>query len=164
MVNAIPNVASKLESVKKEGVLASEPQYLVTNEEEDASLIEFLTELSFEALGGQELISISRHDLVDGQRVVYTPIKNLSSIRSQYNPANILSLQGSSDVTFKNFAIRVEDYLVDEGTGPNGEAIYMDANGDIIINFINIPDSHQVEIQLLRKGTVVNDTIYEEES
>jgi hypothetical protein len=163
MVNAVPNVASKIESVKKNEVLASEPQYLVTNEQDDASLAEFLTELFFEDVGGQELINISRHDLVDGQRVVYTPIKNLSSIRSQYNSANILSLQGSSDVTFKNFAIRVEDYLVDEGTGPNGEAIYMDSNGDIIINFINISDSQQVEIQLLRRGSVLDDTIYGEE-
>lgn len=163
MVNPTPNIASKIESVKKSGILASEPQYLVTNEQDDASLLEFLTDLSFEALGGQELINISRHDLVNGQRVIYSPIKNLSSIRSQYNPSNIVSLQGSADVTFKNFAIRVEDYLVDEGTGPNGEPIYMDSNGRIIIDFINISENQQVEIQLLRKGTALDDTIYEEE-
>jgi hypothetical protein len=163
VVDAIPNIASKIDSGKKDAVLASEPQYLVTNEQEDASLLEFLTELSFESLGGQELINISRHDLVDGQKVVYTPIKNLSSIRSQYNPANILSLQGSSDVTFKNFAIRLEDYLVYDGTGPGGEAIYMDSDGNIVLNFINIPDSYQVQVELIRKGTVLNDTIYGEE-
>jgi len=163
MVNPTPNIASKIESVGKDGVLASEPQYLITNEQDDASLLEFLTDLSFEALGGQELINISRHDLVDGQRVIYTPIKNLSSIRSQYNPANILSLQGSADVTFKNFAIRVEEYLPEEGTGPNGESIYMDSEGKIIINLINIPDNQQVEVQLLRNGTVLDDTIYGEE-
>jgi hypothetical protein len=39
----------------------------------------------------------------------------------------------------------------------------MDSDGNIVLNFINIPDSYQVQVELIRKGTVLNDTIYGEE-
>jgi hypothetical protein len=39
--------------------------------------IETMTNLIFEDIGGQEIINISRADLVNGQKVVYQPIKNL---------------------------------------------------------------------------------------
>jgi hypothetical protein len=161
MVDAVPNIAEKQEVVYLDNVMISEPQYLTITERVDPSLLEFLGDLSFESLGGQELINISRHDLVNGQKTLYSPIKNLSSIRSQYNPSNIVALQGSSDVTFKSFAIRFEDYVLEVGLGPNGEVIYVDDNGNIIINFINVPENQEVEVQILKKGTELNDTTYE---
>jgi hypothetical protein len=161
MVDAVPNIAEKQEVVYSDNVMISEPQYLTITERVDPSLLEFLGDLSFESLGGQELINISRHDLVNGQKTLYSPIKNLSSIRSQYNPSNIVALQGSSDVTFKSFAIRFEDYVLEVGLGPNGEVIYVDDNGNIVINFINVPENQEVEVQILKKGTELNDTTYE---
>ena len=146
-----------------DNVVISEPQYLTITERVDPSLLEFLADLSFESLGGQELINISRHDLVNGQKTLYSPIKNLSSIRSQYNPSNIVALQGSSDVTFKSFAIRFEDYILEVGLGPNGETVYIDEGGNMVINFVNVPDNQEVEVQILRKGTELNDTIYGED-
>jgi hypothetical protein len=161
MVDAVPNIAEKQEVVYSDNVMISEPQYLTITERVDPSLLEFLGDLSFESLGGQELINISRHDLVNGQKTLYSPIKNLSSIRSQYNPSNIVALQGSSDATFKSFAIRFEDYFLEVGLGPNGEVIYVDDNGNIVINFINVPENQEVEVQILKKGTELNDTTYE---
>jgi hypothetical protein len=163
MVNAVPDIATKQEATVSDNVVISEPQYLTITEQFDPSLLEFLVDLSFESLGGQELINISRHDLVNGQKTLYSPIKNLSGIRSQYNPSNIVALQGSSDITFKSFAIRFEDYVLEVGLGPNGEIVYIDENGNMIINFINVPDNQEVEVQILRKGTELSDTIYGEE-
>ncbi len=163
MVNAVPDIATKQEAAVSDNVVISEPQYLTITEQFDPSLLEFLADLSFESLGGQELINISRHDLVNGQKTLHSPIKNLSDIRSQYNPSNIVALQGSSDITFKSFAIRLEDYVLEVGLGPNGEIVYIDENGNIIINFINVPGNQEVEVQILRKGTELNDTIYGEE-
>ena len=66
--------------------------------------IEIMTDLIFEDIGGQELATISRHDLVNGQKVVYAPIKNLTDLYLQYNPNNILRLQ-QSDSYFKSLSI-----------------------------------------------------------
>jgi hypothetical protein len=53
---------------------------------DDSALpIEVMTDLIFENIGGQELISITRSDIVNGQKISYQPIKNLSSIQQQYN-------------------------------------------------------------------------------
>jgi len=59
----------------------------------------------FENIGGQELISITRSDIVNGQKISYQPIKNLSAIQQRYNPNNILSLQQTADKFFAGFSI-----------------------------------------------------------
>jgi hypothetical protein len=58
---------------------------------------EIMADLIFEDIGGHELLSISRNDIINGQRVSYSPIKNLGLVQQRYNPNNILRLQATSD-------------------------------------------------------------------
>ena len=44
---------------------------------DETTPIEVLADLIFENIGGQELINIARNDTVNGQKVIYQPIKNL---------------------------------------------------------------------------------------
>ena len=129
---------------------------------EESVPVEVMTDLLFEDIGGQEIINISRHDIVNGQDVLYQPIKNLTSLQFQYNPQNILALQNTSDAYFKNFPIKFNTHVPDVGTGPNGEIVYLESEtGNIIINVINLAVDEQVEVQILSAGTMFNDTIYE---
>ena len=125
---------------------------------DDSALpIEVMTDLIFENIGGQELISITRSDIVNGQKISYQPIKNLSSIQQQYNPNNILGLQQTSDRFFAGFSIKLEDKIPEVGNGLNGENVYFDeSTGDLIIEFINLNNDEQIETQI-----TVNGTIYE---
>jgi hypothetical protein len=125
---------------------------------DDSALpIEVMTDLIFENIGGQELISITRSDIVNGQKISYQPIKNLSSIQQQYNPNNILGLQQTSDRFFAGFSIKLEDKIPGIGNGPDGENVYFDATtGDLIIEFVNLNNDEQIETQI-----TVNGTIYE---
>ena len=125
---------------------------------DDSALpIEVMTDLIFENIGGQELISITRSDIVNGQKISYQPIKNLSSIQQQYNPNNILGLQQTSDRFFAGFSIKLEDKIPNIGNGPNEENVYFDAiTGDLIIEFVNLNNDEQIETQI-----TVNGTIYE---
>jgi len=125
---------------------------------DDSALpIEVMTDLIFENIGGQELISITRSDIVNGQKISYQPIKNLSSIQQQYNSNNILGLQQTSDKFFAGFSIKLEDKIPEVGNGINGENIYFDeSTGDLIIEFINLNNDEQIETQI-----TVNGTIYE---
>lgn len=133
--------------------------------------IDVMTDLVFEDIGGQELINIARNDLVNGQDVIYSPIKNLSSIFFQYNPQNILALQKTSESYFKNFAIKLSEKIPECGTGYtfdedgheayNCKIVYCDpVDGSIVINVINMGKEEQVEVQILQSGIVLNDTIY----
>jgi len=108
----------------------------------------------FENIGGQELISITRSDIVNGQKISYQPIKNLSAIQQRYNSSNILSLQQTANNFFAGFSIKLEDKTPQIGNGPNGENVYLNATGDLIIEFININADEQIETQISVSGTI----------
>jgi hypothetical protein len=124
---------------------------------------EIMTDLIFENIGGQELINISRNDIINGQDVSYSPIKNLKDIYIQYNPNNIIRLESTSDTYFKNFSIKLESKIPAYGTGPNGEVVYIDpTTGDLIINISSLEPDEQVDIEILDSGEILNGTIYGE--
>lgn len=158
-----------------DSVKIATPDLILFNDE--SMSIEIMTDLIFEDIGGYELATISRHDIVNGQKVVYTPIKNLTDLYLQYNPNNVLSLQ-SSDSYFKSLSLSIFDHLPVCGTGydlvgtdpdltkrtkiPNCKSVYIDPiTGDLVINLINIKDDEQVEVQVLTSGAIFNDTIYD---
>ena len=115
---------------------------------------QLIYDLLYEDISSQELISISRSDIINGQKILYQPIKNLSSIQQQYNPNNILSLQQTSNTYFAGFSINLADKIPDEGNGLNGENIYINSAGELIIELINLNSDEQVEIQIALSGTI----------
>ena len=122
--------------------------------------IEIMTDLIFENIGGQELINIARNDTINGQSVIYQPIKNLSIVQQLYNPNNILSLQQTSEKYFQNFPIKLEEKIPNVGNGPNGSNVYIDdLTGDLVIELVNILDGEQVESQISINGTIYEGTI-----
>jgi hypothetical protein len=125
--------------------------------DDSAVPIDIMSDLIFENIGGQELISIVRSDIVNGQKISYQPIKNLSAIQQQYNPNNILGLQQTANRFFAGFSIKLEDRIPEVGNGLNGENVYFDeSTGDLIIEFVNLSNDEQIETQI-----TVNGTIYE---
>jgi hypothetical protein len=122
---------------------------------EETTPVEIMADLIFENIGGQELINIARNDTVNGQTVIYQPIKNLSTIQQQYNPNNIVSLQSTSDKYFQNFSIKFETKVPDVGGGPNGEHVYIDtSNGGLVIEAINVLDGEQIQVEITISGTI----------
>lgn len=117
--------------------------------------IEIMTDLIFENIGGHELINIARNDIINGQQVSYTPIKNLGLIQQTYNPNNILRLQATSEKYFGNFSIKFEDKIPLVGNGPNGSNVYIDEDtGDLIIEGVNINKDELFEVEMSLNGTI----------
>jgi hypothetical protein len=157
MVRALPNIPVPIRTVTNYTKIASKDIVLV---DEKSVPVDTLADLLFEDIGGQEIIGISRHDTIDGKDLDYSPIKNLSSILSQYSSNNILALQDSADTYFNNFTIKLDAYLVSDGdgTGPNGQPIYVDpVTGDLVINFINLSEEEQVQVQILNSGEIISE-------
>jgi hypothetical protein len=167
-----------------DSVKVATPDLILFNDEVES--YESMTDLVFEDIGGYELATISRHDLINGQKVIYAPIKNLTDLYLQYNPNNVLRLQ-SSDSYFKSLSLSIFDHLPTCGTGysiskppppendpgydekdlnkwiktPNCKAVYIDPiTGDLVINLINVKQNEQVEVQVLSSGDVFSDTIH----
>ena len=116
---------------------------------------EIMADLIFEDIGGHELLSISRNDIINGQRVSYSPIKNLGLVQQRYNPNNILRLQATSDTYFANFAIKFEEKVPLEANGTNGVNVYIEQEtGDLIVETVNMNNDEQLEIQIAINGTI----------
>jgi len=128
------------------------PDIVLFNNE--AVLIEQMTDLIFENIGGQELISISRSDTINGQNISYQPIKNIKSIQQAYNSNNILGLQKTSDKYFSGFSINFYQKVPNVGNGLNGTNVYVDDLGNLVIEAINLNNDEQLEVQLSTSGTI----------
>ena len=163
MVSSTPNIPESAKiSPAMAAIKIARPDIMLVNN--DSLPIELMSDLIFEDIGGQEIINIIRNDMVNGQNVIYRPIRNLSDINSQYNSNNIINLENTLDSYFKNFPIKLESHIPLEGTGPAPEypIVYLDeANGNLIINVINMANDEQVEVQIVARGSLLNDTIYE---
>jgi hypothetical protein len=115
----------------------------------------FYADVLFEDFGGQEILSVTRSDTVNGQDIIYQPFKDLGILRDQNNPNTLLGIQQTSNNFFANFLINLNQKIPEIGDGPNGEIFYIDPNtGNAIIEFINIEDNQQVEIQILNAGII----------
>ena len=171
----IPSQPGVITMPTKQPVKPASPDIILFND--DAVPIEVMTDLLFEEIGGQELINISRNDTVNGQNLVYRPIRNLSQLALKYGPQNIIALQNTSNSYFNNFPIKLEERLPTDGNGPGGLTVYFEnvpatatapATTNLVIEVVNMEDDERVEVQILTNANVLSDTIYiqtpEEES
>jgi hypothetical protein len=74
----------------------------------DSSVISYLT---FESVGGQELLLLSRTDLLNGISVANQPIQNITDIAFQYSPSNIISLPENLSAIFKQYGLSLENFV-----------------------------------------------------
>jgi hypothetical protein len=163
-VNPTPDTGNFLitttPSLNTNVVKSASPDIVIFNDQEIEYNAEAMVDLLFENIGGQELLQIARYDTVNGQEVLYQPIKNLNIIQEEYNPNNILKLQKTSDRIFGNFPIKIEPttpdtITVDLPPGPNIMGnVYLDPDGNIVIELINLEGNEQVEVEITRNGTI----------
>lgn len=126
------------------GVKQADPDIVLFNEEAIAP--ELLVELLYEDISGIELINISRSDIINGQNVVYSPVKQLSALRRRYNPNNLIALPELSSSFFSRFPIE----LLDRGIS----VPYFDEQGNLVIEIEDIREDEIVEVEIDTSGTI----------
>jgi len=182
-ISSVAAIPDPLEKDTSDGVKIATPDLILKNA--DVIDVDIMTDLIFEDIGGYELATISRHDLISGQEVIYSPIKNLTDLYLQYNPNNILRIQ-SSESYFESLSLPIYTRIPICGTGydisppdlindpeyeekdlnkwiktPNCKSVYIDKiTGDLVINLINTKPGEQVEVEVLSAGNIFDDTIY----
>lgn len=157
MTSAEPDMPSAISS-KVYNVKEATPDIIIR--ESSVNIDEAMFDIYFEQVAAQEIITIARHDTVNGQPIIYQPIKNLPDLAIKYGPQSIIALQNSSKAFFDNFAIRLENYIPNEGEGIGGTTVYIDNNNALVIDLVNLKENEQVEVQILKSGEINNGTIY----
>lgn len=127
---------------------------------DDSSVpVEVMADLIFENIGGQELINITRSNMVNGQKISYQPIKNISLISQEYNSNNILGIQKTSNTFFAGFSINLEEKIPKVTNSVDNNPVYFDEFGNIVIDSINLNSDEQIEVQIILNGTIYDTEI-----
>ena len=135
---------------------------------------EHITKILFESLSAVELSIVERHDTIEGINQRYSIISNLSDIRKKYDIAKQLTVMDKFKPLTRIFTINIEDkipqedyialedltstyqYLDENNQIVNREKgyYYIDTNGDLVIELINIERNQQVEVEIDTNGTI----------
>jgi hypothetical protein len=116
-----------------------------------------ITTLLFENIGGVEISILTRRDTVEGQNPYYSLISNLSTIKSQYDPTQLIAKQKSSQTIFDVFAIKLNtkipgDVYLKQKNLEN--FFYIAQNGDLIIELDNILQDENIQLEIASGGTI----------
>jgi hypothetical protein len=135
---------------------------------------EHITKILFENLSAVELSIVERHDTIEGINQRYSIISNLSDIRKKYDIAKQLTVMDKFKPLTRIFTINIEDkipqedYIVLEDLtatyqylDENNQIVtrekgyyYIDTNGDLVIELINMERNQQVEVEIDTNGTI----------
>jgi hypothetical protein len=168
-VEPTPNVPLQTITTADQSAKSASPDIIITDPGDTA--VDLILKLTLEKIGAQELISLVRHDTVNGQNIVYQPVKNMSEVAIAYNPQNIIIIPDTADTFFKNFAIKLESHIpqyspdffyVDMITRDNN-VIFDAVNKRIIVELTGLKRDYEVELQMISSGKIFNDTIDEED-
>jgi hypothetical protein len=153
MTSSIGNIVSETSvSSGSSGIKVATPDLIVF----DASTIsvDSMADLIFEDIGGQELLEISRSDLINSARVNFPRIK--SRFTKTFDKA-IATIAGGN-TSAPSQSIRLSDH-----TPQFQEPVSLNISGAIEVKVVNILPEYQVEIQIVSKASRFDDTIYSED-
>lgn len=163
MVDSTPSIPAPVPAISNQDIKIATPDLIQFGN--DVVPIDYMTDVLFEQVGGQEIISISRNDIVNGQKVLYRPIKNIPQLAATFSPLNMFASIDDTNSYFKNFTIKLEDKVPEIGSNPaNNEVldvVYVDdTNGNLVVQTINMLPDERLEIQVLNSGDATGDIIY----
>jgi hypothetical protein len=135
---------------------------------------EYIKKILFESLSAVELSRIERHDTIEGINQRYSIISNLSEIRKKYEVTKQLTVMDKFKPLTDIFTINIEskipqeDYIALEGLNLTYQYLdqnnlivdrekgyyYIDTNGDLVIELINLERNQEVEVLIDTNGTI----------
>jgi hypothetical protein len=122
----------------------------------NATSADAMADLIFENIGGEELLEISRSDLINSANVIFPRIKNVVRV---VPPEAIDQMGGYSDTAdddTNNYSLSLASYV----------PLYLDPieidqdSGSILINTVNMTPELQIEVQFVANAKLFDDTIY----
>jgi Leucine-rich repeat (LRR) protein len=126
------------------------PDVVVSTYDYSQATIEELEKLYFQNVGGTEILTVARHDNVNGQEVPLSYLDNLKQLNTEFNPLNILTTENIYN-HFNRFAIDMTQKI-----DSVNQAVTVDEEGtNIVITLDEIQADEYVQIQV---ANVANDT------
>lgn len=135
---------------------------------------EHIQKILFENLSALELSQVERHDTIEGIDQRYSIISNLSEIRKKYDIAKQLTIMDKFKPLTSIYTINIQDKIPQEDyirlenltstyqyLDENNQEVtrergyyYIDTNGDLVIELVNLERNQQVEVLIDTNGTI----------
>lgn len=132
--------------------------------------LESMTDFVFAEIGGQELLSTTRHDLIDSPLVESNVIRDAGSL---FRKTKYLEPTDGITNNFAAFSVEINDYIPSSITDTLRSAnlkltdvdvfdnLYVKKDdGSIYIVFKNLKPSYKIEVSFVSIEDLVNGTIY----
>lgn len=87
--------------------------------DEESVPIEFITDLLFEEIGGIEILTVARSQLINGKNVSNTLIANSSELAEIFSSQKFFSIPGNLRDIFENFPIKFFKNAPNFGSAPS---------------------------------------------
>ena len=107
-----------------------------------ATPVEQMEKMFFQDVGGTEILSVTRHDTVGGEKVIYSEVDNLQDLKIQFNPLNILVSTNLNDL-FSGYGIDIKEKVNDAG-----QTVQINASGDMVVEVVGVAEDEYVQIQV----------------
>lgn len=138
----------------RRGIKVARPDIILS---EDELSLEAMSDFIFAEIGGQEILDISRSDLIN------SPLNQQYSATPGTGPAYIqtdpIVFKDGIRNTFANFAMLLETYIPEDTTL---NILELDnATGTIIIKLVNLRNGDNIEIEFLPYASVADDIMFE---
>ncbi len=153
MVSAVnPFLPEPIYAKIRKGVQVASPDILL---DDPYMSVESMADYIFATIGGTEILSASRSDLIDSPlNRNYTP---LADAGIAFTGESSISFDDSSFNTFRGFSIDINQYVpADYLTYP---LVQSGPNGSAKINLRDVKPGHYVEVEILTSGSLINGTI-----
>jgi hypothetical protein len=135
---------------------------------------EHIAKILFENVSAIELSISERHDTIEGINQRYSIISNLSEVRKRYDAQKQLSIMDKFKPLTSIYTINIEDKIPQQDyielealdstyqyLDENNQLVtrekgyyYIDKNGDLVIDLINLERNQQVEVYIDTNGTI----------
>lgn len=150
MANSTGNIASGIGvNSGSSGIKVATPDLIISD---GSSLsVDSMADLIFEDIGGQELLEISRSDLINSANVAFSKIKSRARFVSP-----IASIAGAT------FSLPAQSIQLSNHIPQFVPPVVFNDSGAIEINVVNVLPGYQVEVQIVSKASRFDDTIYNE--
>lgn len=162
----MPNVnnaylPSPLDILVRSGIKVAIPDLII----EDESLpIDSMTDLIFADIGGQEILSMSRHDTIDSP---LSRSMKISDSGMMFKKTKYVEPTDSINEIFASFQVQLNSKIPDSIEIPSTESyidskdnIYVSEDGSINIILQGMASGNKVQVDFFNASDIVNGTIY----
>ncbi len=119
----------------------------------DNIAIEQLEKMYFQSIGGTEILSVARHDNINGEETAYHEVANVEEIQRQFNSQNLM-LNNDIRSIFNKFAIdmskRIPDLQASVSSDTDAFVVYLDT----------VNEDEYVQLEVANQHTLIQLEVY----